>query len=566
VIASTGVPLRDALAAGAQVFEVVRDHTLHETLNRLSFYTWGDAGCCLPRGSTRATLRGAWPELRAGDFLALVEVASPTPAYGAEDADRMHRHVVRLTRVNVTTDPSGRLFDDPPVDAAVDITEIEWDGADALPFPLCLSVTERPGLEVSVALGNIVLADHGATVRAESLGQVPAAVRRYASTAPEGDRCERQERAPVPPRFRPALAKTPLAHGFDLAALLDEPVDDPERLWSASAFSRLSARDATPLVTSLIGTQGAQSLPWTAQRDLLASAGNATDFVVEVENSGVARLRFGDDVHGRRPDEGTQFVAAYRVGNGPAGNVGAQAIAHVVTDTLGVFSAVSNPQPAFGGTASEDVQAAQRDAPHAFRTQERAVTPTDYAAAAERRPEVQHAAATLRWTGSWHTVFVTADRIGGAAVDASFEARLRAHLERFRMAGYDLEVDAPRYVPLDVALHVCVLREHFRAQVLQAVRDVLSSRLLPDGRLGLFHPDNFSFGESVYASRIVAAAQAVQGVEAVRLEKFQRLIDPRATSKEDGVIPIGRLEIAQLENNPNFRERGRLVLSAGGGK
>ena len=74
----------------------------------------------------------------------------------------------------------------------------------------------------------------------------------------------------------------------------------------------------------------------------------------------------------------------------------------------------------------------------------------------ERRADVQRAAATFRWTGSWYTVFVTADRFGGAAVDAPFKARLRRHLERFRMAGYDLEVDGPRYVALDVTLHICV--------------------------------------------------------------------------------------------------------------
>ena len=50
--------MRDALAAGALVFETAHDATLDERLNRLSFYTWGDDGCCLPRGATRATLRG----------------------------------------------------------------------------------------------------------------------------------------------------------------------------------------------------------------------------------------------------------------------------------------------------------------------------------------------------------------------------------------------------------------------------------------------------------------------------------------------------------------------------
>jgi predicted phage baseplate assembly protein len=222
--------------------------------------------------------------------------------------------------------------------------------------------------------------------------------------------------------------------------------------------------------------------------------------------------------------------------------------------------------PAAGGVDPEDIDAARRDAPQAFRTQERAVTAADYAAAAERRAEVQRAAATFRWTGSWHTVFVTADRRGGAAVDARFEARLRGHLERFRMAGYDLEVDAPRHVALDVALHICVAPDYFRSEVLRAVRTVLGTGVLADGRLGIFHPDNFTFGDPVYLSPIVAAAQAVEGVEAVWALTFQRLGVPDASPLETGVIPMGRLEIAQLANDPSFPERGRLTLTAGGGK
>ena len=194
------------------------------------------------------------------------------------------------------------------------------------------------------------------------------------------------------------------------------------------------------------------------------------------------------------------------------------------------------------------------------------MTPRDYAAAAERRPDVQRAAATFRWTGSWYTAFVTADRFGGAAVDAPFASRLRGHLERFRMAGYDLEVGGPRYVPLDVALHICVLDDYFRADVLEAVQKVLSSDVLPDGRLGVFHPDNFTFGQSVFLSRIIAAAQAVEGVDAVRTDTFQRLVNPSPTSRDEGVIRIGSLEIAQLANSRTFPERGRLTLLAGGGR
>jgi predicted phage baseplate assembly protein len=242
------------------------------------------------------------------------------------------------------------------------------------------------------------------------------------------------------------------------------------------------------------------------------------------------------------------------------------ALAHVVSTDAAAFVSIANPVPAFGGTEPEDVEAARRDAPQAFRTQQRAVTAADYAEVAERRAEVQRAAASFRWTGSWHTVFVTADRTGGAAVDAPFERRLRRHLERYRMAGYDLEIDAPRFVALDIELHVCVAAEHFRAPVLKALREVLSAGVRADGQLGLFHPDRFSFGEPVYLSPIIAAAQSVQGVESVKATRFRRLVQPGPTTLADGVIPIGRLEVAQLADDPNFRERGRLVIEIGGGK
>src|SRR5262249_26992242 len=142
----------------------------------------------------------------------------------------------------------------------------------------------------------------------------------------------------------------------------------------------------------------------------------------------------------------------------------------------------------------------------------------------------------------------------------------RRHLERFRMAGYDLEFDGPHYVALDLAVHVCVRPEYFRSEVLRAVQAELGAGVLPDGRLALFHPDNFSFGDSVYLSRIVAAAQAVEGVEAVSVQTFERLGRRDPLPLETGVLPMGRLEIAQLANDPNFRERGRLTLAAGGGK
>jgi hypothetical protein len=184
----------------------------------------------------------------------------------------------------------------------------------------------------------------------------------------------------------------------------------------------------------------------------------------------------------------------------------------------------------------------------------------------ELDPHVQRAAATFRWTGSWYTVFVTADRVGGAPVDDAFELELRQELEPFRMAGYDLEVDGPRFVSLDVALHVCVEPDYFRSDVKAAVLDVLSSRAHADGTLGFFHPDRFTFGGPVYLSAIIAAAQAVPGVQSVTPVTFQRQRDKASSGIDSGVLPMGRLEIARLDDDESFPEHGVLVLTTGGGK
>ncbi len=183
-----------------------------------------------------------------------------------------------------------------------------------------------------------------------------------------------------------------------------------------------------------------------------------------------------------------------------------------------------------------------------------------------RRAGVQRAAATLRWTGSWHTVFVTVDREGGAAVDQGFAASVVEHLDRYRMAGHDLHVNEPLHVSLEIDLLVCVKAGYFRSDVRHGLLEVLSSRRRADGTLGLFHPDNFSFGQTVYLSPLYAAARTVAGVASVQVTRFQRQGQDDAKPLADGFLPLGRLEIARLDNDPNFPEHGVLRLDLHGGK
>jgi predicted phage baseplate assembly protein len=211
-------------------------------------------------------------------------------------------------------------------------------------------------------------------------------------------------------------------------------------------------------------------------------------------------------------------------------------------------------------------------APQAFRTQERAVTEADYAEVAQRHGEVQRAVARRRWTGSWYTMFLTVDRTGGRPVDAQFEEELRLFLERYRLAGQDLEIDGPRFVPLDIALVVCVEPGYFASDVKAALLEIFSSQMLPTGRRGFFHPDNFTFGQPVYLSQIVAAAMGAPGVRWVDMEqsattptRFQRWGERPHGELAAGQINMERLEIARLDNDSSAPESGKIEFIMQGG-
>jgi predicted phage baseplate assembly protein len=330
----------------------------------------------------------------------------------------------------------------------------------------------------------------------------------------------------------------------------------------AAAALPIDPRSSVPAV-SLI--EQPADLPWTARLDLLGSDGFSRDFVIETETTGTAMLRFGDGQHGQRPADGSLFLATYRVGNGLAGNVGAAAIAHVVSADSGLPGA-TNPMPADGGVEPETALAIRRDAPQAFEVQERAVTEADYATVSARNPAVAQAAATFRWTGSWYTAFVTADRADRAAVDARFETDLAGYLEYYRMAGIDLEVNGPVLVPLKIDLFVCVDPSYLRGDVLQSLLARLGSRVGPDGVLGLFHPSRLAFGQPVYLSAVYATAQHVPGVQSVTVDTFARLFDDTGTGLRDGVLPMSRLELAQCANDPDFPDHGVLTIATGGGR
>jgi hypothetical protein len=89
---------------------------------------------------------------------------------------------------------------------------------------------------------------------------------------------------------------------------------------------------------------------------------------------------------------------------------------------------------------------------------------------------------------------------------------------------------------------------------------------LPNGRFGFFHPDNLSFGDGIYLSQLVAAAQAVSGVESIVVTKLERLDEGPNDELENGILPLSPLEIARLDNDPSLPENGRFKFTLRGGR
>lgn len=565
--------------------------------NSIQIYTWGDSQCCLPKGATSAVLRDpgtasppdpepdnsctvdkSYPgnndetppprrtgpketdyqlHLEACDLLIFEETKGPHTGHPG-DANPRHRQAVRLTRVRRTQDALTKTL----------LWEIEWAAEDALTFPLCISAIHRedcsPIEDVSVARGNLVLVDHGKTFD-EPLPPAPGT-----RIPPDcRDHCLPPLARVVPATYRPGLGHSNLSFSQPLPACETRHCCHTH-ITPAGQLFKQDPRLALPAIGLLDQTNNT----WKPQLDLLACDSDDRRFVVEVEEDRRAYLRFGNGDCGYQPLPGDTFTASYRIGNGNQGNVGAEAISHLMfrqtVSGVGVVR-VRNPLPACGGVDPEPLAEARLYAPQAFKkVLKRAITPADYVAIVERDfgQQVQRAAARLRWTGSWYEMLVAIDPLANQSPESAAQLvrEITCHLGRYRRIGHDLVVKPAEYVPIELEMDICVLPDYLQGQVKVALQDALSNRNLGNGKRGFFHPDNLSFGDAVHLSKLVACAQAVTGVAALRVKRLERQFEGANGEIEAGILPLGAFEIAVLNQNPAFPGQGKLTLNMRGGR
>jgi hypothetical protein len=597
VLPSTADFEGDPALAGATVFETAMLTNVTAKHNVLRIHTWGDAQCCIAKGTTEAFLYGIAgpggaetayaPTLNAGDFLLLEEVRSPVTMLEA-DRDPSRRIVVRLTKAETAEDkvytdavPGGKLTPRSGAgDPVLPLQHVVWRDEDALPFTLCVSAVTTQNIavdQVSVARGNVAAVDHGRTVKK--------------NTAVDTD----ELKLPAPGALRwdlPSmiLPTGPLTH----QPMPSTPLYDSDGRMLLGRYDLSGDADqAMPAVVLMLQIEsGPEEEAWMPVAHLLDSGPFDTQFVAEIDNDGRAKLRFGDDYYGRKPADVTRVRARYRVGNGRSGNIGAGALVHMVTPDpldpldpndpnaplhLAAVENVYQPLAAKLGADPQTIEEVRQLAPEAFRAiQFRAVTEQDWHDVAMRNPAIAAAKASFHWTGSWYTVFVAINpaRVedlvqlpgGGLALTDDFQQSITAYLTRFKLAGYDLQIRAATYVPLEIDITLCIAPGHFRGDVEDAVARVLSNQAYGDGTHGFFYLPEFDFGETIYLSRLYEAIERVEGLESATVTTFKRFWDVAGDELTSGVIRIGAFEIPRLDNDRNRPEDGVLRLTAVGGQ
>jgi hypothetical protein len=522
------------------VFETLADAQLDSAGNEMQMYDWGNANCCLGKGQFSTALLGSFEQLKAGDYILF-------------DGGPNQRDVVRLIVDPEFLKIGSRPATSPPSSTA--ITVIQWGGNTPLTHEFCLGAT--------TVRGNVVPATNGETVF-ETLRmlseQDKASVNAEIAARVPGARV---------PRQKLALRQAPLAHLDPSTVSFAQPLGAA----NSSAQSFVTVRPQKSISTLQLTVDGEL---WREQDSLLESGPNDKVFRVEMDDSGVGTVVFGNGVFGERPSETSTVIATYRVGGGSAGNIGA--------DTLVVarpaspapwLQSVTNPLPAMGGRDLESHDQARRIGPSGFHQPVVAVTASDYQQAAaifvdsSGKRAIQRANATFLWTGSWLTVTVTADPLGQESLTGDLKQQLADFLNSRRLSGYDIHVSGPTYLPVDLALQITVMPGFQQSDVEQALRQKFGNGAGEGGANAFFHPDNFTFGDSLFASSIYAAAMQIPGVQSVTIARLTRAHAPQPQAETSlnlaqGFLRTGTDEVIRLDNDRNFPENGTLTVTVVG--
>jgi len=243
------------------------------------------------------------------------------------------------------------------------------------------------------------------------------------------------------------------------------------------------------------------------------------------------------------------------------------------------------------------MEAARAAGPRLVAEQLRMVTLDDHEDIIAAHPLVARAQARLIWSGAWNTILVStlleadrdldtplpdpvtnaeADRLWRSIRDFHLDnglslppagapvtprQLLRILVERRRMIGTEVFVETAKPAPITFTLSVRARAGYISSELRQSLADVFAA---DEG--GFFEPGRLDFGEDLYASDMIDAAMAVEGVAVACLNRFKRVGSgwPDRTAEE--FIPIAEDEYVRCLNVRGQPGKGYFRLIVNGGE
>lgn len=288
---------------------------------------------------------------------------------------------------------------------------------------------------------------------------------------------------------------------------------------------------------------------WERRGTLLYSRSDDQHYFVRIDDDDNAEVFFGDATYGRIPPAGATIRATYLIGGGQAGNVGAGTIT-VPKSGVSVPVTVTNALAASGGAERESIEHARALAPYVFRSLQRAVTATDYAALAENVPGVARAIAV---SPAWNYVDVYVVDSSGMAPTDRLRAQVLGYLQERSMVTTLVSVRQPVFVRIDLGITVGVEPTFYRADVQSRVGAALDA---------LFEIDRIEFGQSFYLSQIYEAVSSQPGVAYSQLTTFAGFrSEPPDQPVDPAAAASGLIQLQPRE----FPQEGAVVVTVQGG-
>ena len=338
---------------GSIIFASETAQTCYALLNDLSVYGWDDTVSAIEAGSTEADLTTKLEGMSKSEAEALRDVFLSSdvhhlliqqelnPETGTINGrDPGARQVMQLLPLGGTV-PRAEIIQDPRPDpntaAERWMVRVRWRAEDALQrcYPTVTRCDGKVVTSVSKFYGNLVRVTHGRPHETEF--------------HPPGD------------HLPGADDSTFVGKDSAYFETLDKQVGTERPVWGTAlplSKAPLAFRDTQPggdeptRSTLRVSVSGSSSA-WDEQSDLIESDGGRQHFIVETDELGANRVRFGDGINGAALPENAVVTCHYRVGQGESGNVGGDKLIHfndaTVTATWNPLDVIDGRSPAAAG-------------------------------------------------------------------------------------------------------------------------------------------------------------------------------------------------------------------------